>query len=596
MGAMRRRFGWWLLAALAAVVGVVAVAAVTTWNRRTDVATQAVQRFLDSAGLGDARFTIDRIDLTGAHVRDIATADKRVTIEELTLDFSPTGLAARQIDAATLVRPRFALGGSGRGDGGIPALPAWRIDKITVADGHLVLPGDDGPLDVALNGSVALADGMLRNGKLTAVLGGRIAGAARRVTLDVPDFSATLQGGGVTAQLQRARLRARDVAWEAAGIDGTLSWQPGKARAKLAVSALTSTDGLIVPVKLAASGALASNRLDFTLAAVAAHGSGKLAVDIAGFHDLARSRGEAKVTVPALTFAPGFQPADLFPSLAGVFGPITGTLSLAGPLDWRDGKVTPDLVLHLADLGVETAGAALTDFAGDIRLVSLTPPATAPGQRLHGSVLFGSLPANPAELQFQLRSDALLGIEAMTLGFGSGELVAAPFTLDPARPDMATTITARALDMAALFKLADIEGLSGTGRLDGTIPLRAGASGVSIGGGHLGGSEPGVLSLKRDALPPALVDTGKDQNVNLVFEALENFHYQVLSLDIEQSNSAPDVIRMGLEGANPKLLDGHPIRFNIRFESDFDRLTDIALRTMTAARSVLRLAARSARP
>ncbi len=596
MGAMRRRFGWWLLAAFAAIVGVVAVAAVTAWNRRTEVATQAVQRFLDSAGLGDARFTIARVDLTGAQVSDIATADKRVTIEALALDFSPTGLAARQIDAVTLLRPRITLDGSGGGVGGIPALPAWRIGKITVADGHLLLPGEDGPLDVALNGSMALDNGALRKGMLSAVLSGRIAGAVRRVTLDVPEFSASLQDGGVTAQLQRARLRARDVAWDAAGIEGTLSWQPGRASAKLVVSSLTSTDGLIVPVKLTASGALAGNRVDFTLAAVAAQGSGKLAVDIAGFHDLARSRGEAKLSVPALTFAPGFQPADLFPSLAGVFAPITGTLSLAGPIDWRDGTLTPDIVLHLAGLGVETSGAALSGFAGDIRLVSLMPPATAPGQRLNGSVQFGSLPANAAELQFQLRSDGLLGVEAMTLGFGGGELVAAPFTLDPVRPDMATTITAKALDMAALFKLADVEGLSGTGRLDGTIPLRAGPSGVSIGGGHLGGREPGVLSLKRDALPPALVDAGKDQNVNLVLDALENFHYQVLSLDIEQSDSAPDVIRMGLEGANPNLLDGHPIRFNIRFESDFDRLTDIALRTMTATRSVLRLAARSAGP
>ena len=209
---------------------------------------------------------------------------------------------------------------------------------------------------------------------------------------------------------------------------------------------------------------------------------------------------------------------------------------------------------------------------------------------------FGSLPASPADLRFQVRPDGRLAVEGLTLGFGGGELSAAPFTLDPQRPDMATTITARALDVAALFKLADVDGLSGTGRLEGTIPLRAGPGGVSIGGGHLVGSEPGILSLKRSALPPALVEAGSSENASLVLDALEDFRYQVLSLDIEQSDTAPDVIRMGLEGANPSLLDGHPIRFNIRFESDFDRLTDIALRTMTATRSVLRLAARSARP
>ena len=593
----RRRYGLWLLAGVAVVVGALAVVAVTAWNQRTVVATTAVKRLLDSAGLGGARFTIDRVDLSGAQLSTIGTADGGVTIDEMTLTFSPAGLARRQVGSVTLLRPRIVASSSGgSGDGGVPAFPDWQIARIVVTDGRVVLPSEDGPLDVTLSGSATLANGAFSDGRIAAVLSGQIAGAAQRVTLDSPVLSLRPQAGGLRLQFQNARLRARDVAWDAAGVGGDVTWQPGKANAKLSVASLTSTDKLIVPVQLAASASLAANRVDFTLGAVAAQGSGKLQVDAEGWHDLGRGTGEAKLGVPVLTFGPGFQPGDLFPSVAGVFGPMTGMIALAGPLRWDDDGITSDLVLRLAGMGVETSGAALADVGADIRIVSLLPPATAPAQRLSGTVQFGSLPASPADLRFQLRPDGRLAVEGLTLGFGGGELSAAPFTLDPQRPDMATTITARALDVAALFKLADVDGLSGTGRLEGTIPLRAGPGGVSIGGGHLVGSEPGILSLKRSALPPALVEAGSNETVSLVLNALEDFRYQVLSLDIEQSDTAPDVIRMGLEGANPSLLDGHPIRFNIRFESDFDRLTDIALRTMTATRSVLRLAARSARP
>ena len=98
----RRRYGLWLLAGVAVVVGALAVVAVTAWNQRTVVATTAVKRLLDSAGLGGARFTIDRVDLSGAQLSTIGTADGGVTIDEMTLTFSPAGRARRQVGSVTL--------------------------------------------------------------------------------------------------------------------------------------------------------------------------------------------------------------------------------------------------------------------------------------------------------------------------------------------------------------------------------------------------------------------------------------------------------------------------------------------------------------
>jgi hypothetical protein len=123
--------------------------------------------------------------------------------------------------------------------------------------------------------------------------------------------------------------------------------------------------------------------------------------------------------------------------------------------------------------------------------------------------------------------------------------------------------------------------------------LRRADGKVRIDDGRLAASGPGVLHFKSTALPKEIGAAG--QPVQLALEALTDFHYDNLSMEIDQEPSGAGTILLKLLGHNPAVLEGRPFQFNIKFESNFDRLTDLALRSLTAAQEMLRQAVRTKR-
>ena len=74
----------------------------------------------------------------------------------------------------------------------------------------------------------------------------------------------------------------------------------------------------------------------------------------------------------------------------------------------------------------------------------------------------------------------------------------------------------------------------------------------------------------------------------LALQALADFHYDILSMDLVENASGEGEIALRLQGRNPALLDGRAFNLNIRLEINFDRLIDLAMRSMAAARELLR--------
>ncbi|MFX8527677.1 hypothetical protein ABTM08_19760, partial [Acinetobacter baumannii] len=89
------------------------------------------------------------------------------------------------------------------------------------------------------------------------------------------------------------------------------------------------------------------------------------------------------------------QPADFFPIVGALPVPFGGTVSAEGKLGWRGGRITPDITLHLVDGRARPPGAEVSAIATAIRIVALTPPATAPGQIVTATVTGGGLPPTP---------------------------------------------------------------------------------------------------------------------------------------------------------------------------------------------------------
>ena len=172
------------------------------------------------------------------------------------------------------------------------------------------------------------------------------------------------------------------------------------------------------------------------------------------------------------------------------------------------------------------------------------------------------------------------------MDFAGGRIVTSPFTIDPKRPDVETTIAFQRIDLTEFFKLVGVDGLGGSGHLDGQIPLRIARGNTVIRDGKLTAAEPGVLRLRRDVLPKQITDAG--ESMTLVLQVLEDFHYDTLVIDLAGNPTGDASVVLRLKGNNPAVLDGRAFNLNISLQSNFDRLVDLALRSMAAARELLR--------
>jgi hypothetical protein len=249
--------------------------------------------------------------------------------------------------------------------------------------------------------------------------------------------------------------------------------------------------------------------------------------------------------------------------------------------------------VRLADVSSEFSGVRLSRVNSDIEIVSLWPPATPPGQELKAIVETGGLPPNDVTLEFQLLPKPIFMAERIQMSFAGGRISTSPFAIDPAIPTVDTVLQFEQVDLSEVLKLIGVDGLSGTGRIDGSIPLHLVQNQVRIDAGRLSASGPGVLHFRSEKLPKEITEAG--ESVELALQAMADFHYDSLTLELNESVNGEGIILCRLRGNNPAVLDGHPINFNIKFESNFDKLTDIAERSMAAAQELLRRTERSVR-
>jgi hypothetical protein len=292
---------------------------------------------------------------------------------------------------------------------------------------------------------------------------------------------------------------------------------------------------------------------------------GGLALEMRGSSDPSGG-GRATVELAPVKFGPDLQPEDLAPIAAGLVSGVAGQLALNGDLAWSTAGITSDLALLVDQLGLSSGPARLEQVNGVVRLDRLWPPTTPPGQQLAIGLLDLGLPLTAGITTFQLTDGPRLEVEQLEWRFAGGTARAEPFSLGSQLEGLNVTLRAEQLDLGQLLALTRMDGLSGDGSLDGVLPLRLSEGAAIVAGGELAATGRGVLRYAAGAAPPALQAGG--EGVDLLLQALENFHYEALRITLDGRTDAAMDIRLHLGGANPDLYDGHPVEFNLDLEGD----------------------------
>jgi len=217
------------------------------------------------------------------------------------------------------------------------------------------------------------------------------------------------------------------------------------------------------------------------------------------------------------------------------------------------------LQLHNATLGWDKARA-------DTVQATLTLDGLQP---LHGRVQLAAARGELAtgtrladlNLNFALAPQAL-SVQAFDLKLLGGALhsdsVQLPWPLD----EQTVPLQLRQIDLGQLLALLKVDGLSGSGQLDGVLPLTYRDGSLEIDNGLL--SSPGIGTLKY-----APEQTIPD---NPGLQALRNFHFQQLRAHISYASNGAYRTQIKLEGNNPDFYSGYPIRFGLNVNGELPGL------------------------
>ena len=157
--------------------------------------------------------------------------------------------------------------------------------------------------------------------------------------------------------------------------------------------------------------------------------------------------------------------------------------------------------------------------------------------------------------------DQELTLDHASLAIFDGTMELMPGKIRLEQTPMLLTLRVHGVDLSQLLDSLNYPNISGTGRIDGELPLQLAAGTIDLQEGSLSGTRPGVLRY-----------VGPADSENIAFKALRNLVYQNLQAKVNYRPNGDYHLGLRLEGSNPEVLSGHPLAFNLNISGQLPEL------------------------
>ena len=359
------------------------------------------------------------------------------------------------------------------------------------------------------------------------------------------------------------------------GVAATLTAKAGQSalEAHLDVKSLTLRDtadpAVAAPLVLSGEASLRGTTVQF--AAKAVDMGGILDLTAEGHHDLAGNKGDVAFRTAPLTFAADRQPQSFLPLLHGHVTSVAGTMTATGNAAWGSSTLTSGLALSYTNGALSTKVADLAGVEARIAFDSLWPLSTPPGQTISIASADVGVPLADITARFQVLRDGAVLVERAGWPWAGGVIETRDTRLVPGAPSQKMMLEVRDVDIARALNLVDLDGLDGTGKLAGSIPVEVIGATPYIRNGRLStGEGGGIISYSSESTDATLRNSGAGGE--LLADALKDFHYKEVVMEMDGETTGPVKVRLRVAGANPKLYDGYPIELNVNVEGDLGQL------------------------
>jgi|UPI00036D7DA1 hypothetical protein len=128
-------------------------------------------------------------------------------------------------------------------------------------------------------------------------------------------------------------------------------------------------------------------------------------------------------------------------------------------------------------------------------------------------------------------------------------------------------LTISSISLAELVALEKQQGLTATGVLDGSLPMRLQAQGVSVQQGLITARQPGgVIRYRGKEEAQAMAD--QNLGVKMALDILQDFQYHHLSSDVTYHPDGALLLGLHVKGKNPNYDHGRPVELNIQLQEN----------------------------
>lgn len=294
---------------------------------------------------------------------------------------------------------------------------------------------------------------------------------------------------------------------------------------------------------------------------------------LTGQYATGTGKGKLKAEIVPLSFSPGaLQPSDLLSSLAPLQD-VSGKVNAYAQLRWdKDGVQSSGAELEMRDLSFTRETLKLNDLNAMLHLDNLIALSSERHQSITIRRVDSGIPLEKILISYHIEGTTppRLAIQKAQFSVINGVVSLVPTVIDPAAAQTDILLRIEDIDLETFFNLIKIDGLAGSGQLDGQIPITLKDNVLTITNGHLAARSPGILRFKSEKASKMLSSAGKE--MNLLLQAAQEFHYTELSLNLDKSGLHDLVVKLSVLGNNPNVKDGQPFRLNIKLETDIEKI------------------------
>ncbi len=255
-----------------------------------------------------------------------------------------------------------------------------------------------------------------------------------------------------------------------------------------------------------------------------------------------------------------------------------GDIKTSGPLllsvDDNQTTVSGPFTLDMSKIEGARSGVLFKDLSGTLTLDQLFP------WSVNGKSKFSVTPYNDqadiAKGSLMVSGNHKDGLKLSDILFeiAGGTLSASPFTISPENKQSSTVLHFDQIDIEKLSQLSGSTSLTAQGKLSGDLPISFDPAGLVFKTGKLSSVEKGFFKYTPEQFPASL--QGDDPRMQTVRQALEDFQFTSLSLEMDGPMDGHMTTKLSASGTSP-VFGERPIELNLNLEGDLGRVLQQAL-------------------